>query len=1007
MPSYTGTTASETLTGSTGADTLTGLAGNDTYIVNNLGDVIVESNSADGNDTISTSVLDALSIYSIVPWANVENLTYSGSLAAQLLGNSLSNILRANSASSQADTLSGGNGNDSLYGYGGNDSLLGGNGNDWLDGGTGNDMMVGGLGNDTYVIDTAGDRVSESSTGGIDTIRSALLKDLRNSWTQQIEGLVYTGTLTSTLHGNELGNAVSSLSATNDTLYGYGGNDTLDGGSGADSLIGGLGNDLYKMGAGDVVVESIGEGTDTFQGTATDLSVTAYASTIENLFFTGITGSTLVGNSLANMISGGIGNDTLSGGIGNDSLFGSNGADNLQGGDGDDYLYGGGLGGLSMTAALLGDSSIDQLVGGAGNDRYQIDDTLDTVSELSGGGTLDVVISKIDNALTRYAYVEALVLQRGSSAWLAQGNSGSNVIVGNENDNYLVGGLGNDTLSGWINVANTTETQTDILEGGDGNDVLLAFDFVSSAKPREVGLFGGAGNDFYVLGSAPGNYSGLDSGGTDTAILASSGSIEAIDGVENVLLWGASASYDALALTAIDRAFSIANGWTLYAGNPGSAPNATGNDLANRITGNSLNNTLIGGAGNDTLVGAGGNDTLQGGTGIDSLIGGAGNDWYDIDSGDLASELAGGGFDILASRTISTSAGFSAYANFEGWQYLGSASINLNRGIGNNTADLLIGGSGDDTLAGYNGNDTLIGGSGNDSIVGAAGADSLAGEQGTDILYGGSENDALDGGDGTDQLFGEGGNDSLQGAAGNDAISGGDGQDTLLGGDGNDQIYGDNNEDLLVGGLGNDELFAGSGQSLTGPSTTSHGDHLWGDLQGGSGGGYADRFIIDTAGGENSISETFTGSGTFEFVNGTTIGDFEAGVDKLVINSQWVGNLDGVLDAPTEVVSAGGSFSANAELVLIRADIGETLLSNPTAIFDDIDASAVAAVIGSATASIATSQGALFVVDDGINSAVFLFMSNDGNATVTVDELYLLGVIAGQANLAASDIQLF
>ncbi len=1006
MPSYTGTTASETLTGSTGADTLIGLSGNDTYRVNHLGDVIVESSASDGNDTVATSVLDALSIYSLAQWSNVENLTYTGALAAQLLGNSLSNVLKANSAAAQADTLSGGNGNDSLYGYGGNDSLLGGAGNDVLDGGTGNDMMVGGAGNDTYFVDTSGDRIVEASAGGTDTIRSAAFTDLHSSWTQQIEGLVFTGTVAATLHGNALGNALSSTSTTNDTLYGYAGNDTLDGGSGSDSLIGGTGNDLYKIGAGDVAVEAIDEGTDTLQGSATDLSIAAYASTIENLFFTGTTGANLLGNSLANLMSGASGNDALSGGAGNDSLFGSTGLDTVLGGDGDDFIYGGGLAGLTVNAALAADSVADQLAGGMGNDRYQIDDTLDTVTEASGAGTLDVVISKIDNSLTRYAYVEGLLLQRGSSAWLGQGNTASNVIVGNEGDNYLVGGLGNDTLSGWINVPNPADAQSDILEGGDGNDVLLAFDFVSSAKPRDVALFGGAGNDFYVLGSAPGNYSGLDSGGTDTAILASSGSIEAIDGVENVLLWGASASYDALARTAIDRAFSIANS-SLYAGNPGGAQNATGNDLSNRITGNSLNNILTGGVGNDTLLGAGGNDTLQGGAGIDSLIGGAGNDWYDIDSGDLVSELAGGGFDILASRTISTRSGFSAYANFEGWQYLGSASINLNRGIGNNTADLLIGGSGDDTLSGYNGNDTLFGGSGNDSIVGAAGADSLAGDQGADLLYGGSENDTLDGGDGSDQLLGEGGNDHLQGATGDDAMSGSDGQDTLLGGDGNDQIYGENNGDFLVGGLGNDELFAGSGKAPVGPATSSHGDHLWGDLQGASGSGYADRFIIDTVGWENSISETFTGSGAFEFVNGTTIGDFEAGIDKLVINSQWIGNLDSVLDTPTEVVSAGSSFSANAEVVLIRADIGETLLSNPTAIFDDIDASEIAAVIGSATGSIAIGQGTLFVVDDGINSAVFLFTSADGNATVAADELYLLGVIAGQAKLAASDIQLF
>jgi Ca2+-binding RTX toxin-like protein len=471
--------------------------------------------------------------------------------------------------------------------------------------------------------------------------------------------------------------------------------------------------------------------------------------------------------------------------------------------------------------------------------------------------------------------------------------------------------------------------------------------------------------------------------------------------------------------------FAVANSGVLFTGSLGIAANATGNDLANQITGNTLNNKLTGGAGNDTLTGGLGNDTLVGGSGVDSLVGGAGNDWYELDAGDIAIELAGGGFDVLTSGTLATSAAFGAYANFEGWQYLGNTSVNLNRGSMNTSNDLLIGGSGNDTLSGFGGNDTLSGSAGNDNISGGAGLDSLTGGTGNDTLDGGTESDTLDGGDGGDWLLGQLGDDRLIGGLGNDSIDGGgnwdyvdagigddtllggDGRDTLWGGEGSDQLYGQNNEDVLIGGGGSDEIFGGGAQPANGLTDSSYGDHLWGDDQGGTGSGNADRFIFDTVLAENGPSETPLSSGFFNFINGATIGDFEGGIDKFAVAKEFVGDGDAVLDESDETTVAGESFSATAEIVLVRADIADTMAASRSSFFDNIDAFAVDAVIGNASASMAINQTTLFVVDDGTNSAVFLFQSNNGDAIVTIDELYLLGVATGQPNLAVSDFQLF
>src|SRR6185436_3059775 len=71
----TGNNAANILNGGTGADRMKGDGGNDTYIVDNVGDVVIENSSTDGTDTVRSSVTVSLS------GRQLEHLVLTGSAA--------------------------------------------------------------------------------------------------------------------------------------------------------------------------------------------------------------------------------------------------------------------------------------------------------------------------------------------------------------------------------------------------------------------------------------------------------------------------------------------------------------------------------------------------------------------------------------------------------------------------------------------------------------------------------------------------------------------------------------------------------------------------------------------------------------------------------------------------------------------------------------------------------------------------------------------------------------
>src|SRR5262249_48305026 len=153
-----------------------------------------------------------------------------------------------------------------------------------------------GLGNDIYVVDDAGDVITENVNEGTDTVQASVTYTLGAN----VENLTLTGT--SAINGT--GNVDANI------IIGNSGKNIIDGGAGADTLIGGLGNDTYVVdNTGDVITENANEGTDTVQ---TSITYTL-AANFENLTLTGTTAISGTGNDLANTITGNSADNILTG----------------------------------------------------------------------------------------------------------------------------------------------------------------------------------------------------------------------------------------------------------------------------------------------------------------------------------------------------------------------------------------------------------------------------------------------------------------------------------------------------------------------------------------------------------------------------------------------------------------------------------------------------------------------------------------------------------------------
>jgi Ca2+-binding RTX toxin-like protein len=121
-----GNDGNNTLDGRRGADLMRGGLGNDTYVVDNVGDQVIEKANG-GIDVVMSSISYVLGVH-------VERLRLTGSADINGIGNAIDNR---------------------IYGNDGDNQLKGGAGDDMLHGRRGSDMLTGGTGADGFVFDTS------------------------------------------------------------------------------------------------------------------------------------------------------------------------------------------------------------------------------------------------------------------------------------------------------------------------------------------------------------------------------------------------------------------------------------------------------------------------------------------------------------------------------------------------------------------------------------------------------------------------------------------------------------------------------------------------------------------------------------------------------------------------------------------------------------------------------------------------------------------------------------
>ncbi|MCX7086903.1 MAG: putative Ig domain-containing protein [Methylococcales bacterium] len=561
-------------------------------------------------------------------------------------------------------TLTGTAGDDSLVGGLGTDTLTGLAGNDRLDGGAGSDTMDGGLGDDVYIVDNAGDTVTEAAGEGNDTVRTLINYTLPAN----VESLAADGLANVALTGNALVN----------NIWGNDANNSITGGAGNDYLVGNSGNDVYVFNRGDGQdsIDNIDvlNATDTlrFGGNISDTEILAQQS----------------GTALLLKIKGTT--DQL-------WLF--------------DYFAAN-----TVNGSVVSDHKLDRVefANGVIWDQAKIQTEVNRAinNHAPTVNSYLPILQAVPN--TPFSYTVA-------ANTIIDADQGDTVT-------YSATLQSGAALPAWLGFNATTRTFTGTPGTGDVASLQLTLwgtDNYNAGVGEYVALNVGIQNHAPVLATQlPDQLAPQEMAFSYTLPNTTFTDADVGDTLSySATLADGSALPSWLGFDAATRTF---NGTPTVTGTLSVRVTATDSsnakasdvfDIASSVQNLTLNGTsgadsLFGGLGNDTLSGLEGNDFLNGGAGVDTMTGGLGDDVYAVDNaGDTIIEVAGEG---EGDDDVHTSINYTLPANVERLEADGTADLALSGNVLNNG---IWGNAGNNTLSGGTGNDYLLGNAGNDVYV--------------------------------------------------------------------------------------------------------------------------------------------------------------------------------------------------------------------------------------------------------------------------------------------------
>jgi len=531
-----------------------------------------------------------------------------GSADDILSGNPLSNILVGNM------------GNDRIFGLEGNDILDGSLGDDYLDGGSGSDryrflgddlgrnfLVEGGTNLDHDILDFSG--MTSKTEFGI-----VLNLDPKAPQTEApgyLPVFVKSGGFEEIIGTNY-----------NDIILGGAGDETIRGGQGDDTLGGG--------GGGNNILEG-GDGRNTL------LEIADSNFTLSNVHLSTGSGSSQISGFQRAVLVDGKGSHRLdasafSGSVemigngGNDTLIAGSGANSLDGGSGNDvYVFNPTASSQTVTISEFPGDGIDRI----DFSKLAADNPV-TVNLAAPGGLLATYQNREIRIFNNVgAVIEQVTggagddrLMGSGAANLIQGLGGNDTIEGSGGKDQLEGGLGLDTYLFADNWGSDKLVDVDVATAGGQLDFSavtgdMKFDIAVGTLKIANGknklkllntfsqLWGGNGDDLFSFKKGAKLAGGL-------------GEINGQGGVNSLSY----ASYKTAVNVNLET--KLGTGVTHLE----NIQNVTGGAANDVLVGDDQANTLQGGSGNDQLFGGAGKDLLDGGSGIDFGDGGA-----DLDMG--------------------------------------------------------------------------------------------------------------------------------------------------------------------------------------------------------------------------------------------------------------------------------------------------------------------------------------------------------------------------------------